>query len=493
MCFVSTGRQPSSLLNFKLLQAIKPDTESIKRDVSSTSTAHSFEDSDTSAYIPRVTAPKVTVAECAKSNEVSSKENKCKKKKKKRNRKRKKLQPGLTATKRTRMFIEHDYHDHANDPEKDYGDDVPTSSQKSKKKTKQHPGGVIVPFPLKLHTLLDQLEQDGLTSIMSWQPHGRAFVIRDKIRFTKEIMPKYFKQTRFTSFQRQLNLYGYVRLSRGADNGAYYHELFLRGKQFLCKKMTRTKNKGTGLKAAGDPDAEPDFFTMPFVEDRRENTSMLNIVGSDQHVPKINEQSIVTPSKTVVSIGSGESQYGTISGSSSDPQKIIFQPSEEDKIQVPKIPSSVTFVNPDPEIDSDLIDDMILEACLPSISDAAEMVNVPSFSMLDGLGFQLNSSAPESLGINEQPPIYDYDFPIKPVPLLAPVSRCTSNQSVIINSDFIEEGLKPMPMDPAPLLVPINRRASNQSVTISSDVIDTSAGSLQNDDDLRQCLEMLLD
>jgi HSF-type DNA-binding len=73
---------------------------------------------------------------------------------------------------------------------------------------------------------------------------------------------RYFRQSKLTSFQRQLNLYGFQRLTRGADAGAYYCELFLRGMPFLCKKMTRTKVKGTRYKAASSPDQEPNFYTM---------------------------------------------------------------------------------------------------------------------------------------------------------------------------------------------------------------------------------------
>ena len=42
----------------------------------------------------------------------------------------------------------------------------------------------------------------------------------------------------------------------------YYHELFLRNKAFLTKRMVRTKIKGTKFKAASSPDQEPDFYAM---------------------------------------------------------------------------------------------------------------------------------------------------------------------------------------------------------------------------------------
>jgi hypothetical protein len=52
-------------------------------------------------------------------------------------------------------------------------------------------------------------------------------------------MPLYFRQSKITSFQRQLNLYGFIRITQGLDRGGYYHELFLRHKAFLCGMMVR--------------------------------------------------------------------------------------------------------------------------------------------------------------------------------------------------------------------------------------------------------------
>ena len=68
------------------------------------------------------------------------------------------------------------------------------------------------------------------------------------VLLTVVINKRFFRQTKLTSFQRQLNLYGFSRLTRGRDSGGYYHELFLRGKTYLTRSMSRTKIKGKDKK-----------------------------------------------------------------------------------------------------------------------------------------------------------------------------------------------------------------------------------------------------
>lgn len=167
-------------------------------------------------------------------------------------RRRKPQKPGKTAKQNDRHFVVHNYHDHANDPDENDVEEEPHRRR----------GGVSIAFPIKLHAVLDQVLADGLGHVISWQAHGRCFVVHKPKEFVDHVMPKYFRQTKLTSFQRQLNLYGFSRLTRGNDAGGYYHELFLRGKEYLCKKMIRTKVKGTRFKAASSPESEPDFYKM---------------------------------------------------------------------------------------------------------------------------------------------------------------------------------------------------------------------------------------
>ena len=76
-----------------------------------------------------------------------------------------------------------------------------------------------------------------LRSYLFRQPHGRCFIVHKPKEFVSKVMPSYFRQSKLTSFQRQLNLYGFSRITAGRDRGGYYHELFLRDRLFLCQNM----------------------------------------------------------------------------------------------------------------------------------------------------------------------------------------------------------------------------------------------------------------
>ena len=142
----------------------------------------------------------------------------------------------------------------------DAADPDPTDSRV--KKTR---GGVTEPFPEKLHRLLKEIEDDGNGDVISFYSHGRAIGIHKPDKFVNEIMPKYFKQSRLSSFQRQLNLYGFKRITAGRDAGGYYHELFLKGRPNMCLHMRRVglpKGEDRRKMRMKNVQVDIDFYSM---------------------------------------------------------------------------------------------------------------------------------------------------------------------------------------------------------------------------------------
>jgi len=46
-------------------------------------------------------------------------------------------------------------------------------------------------FPVKLHYVLSEMNNDGLDHIMSWQPHGRCFTVRNRQLLEQMVLPLY--------------------------------------------------------------------------------------------------------------------------------------------------------------------------------------------------------------------------------------------------------------------------------------------------------------
>jgi hypothetical protein len=108
-------------------------------------------------------------------------------------------------------------------------------------------------FPWKLHQMLEDAETEGTTSIVSWLSDNKSFKVHKQEDFVGQIMPRYFDQTKYKSFQRQLNMWCFQRITGGPNWGAYGHELFIRHGTSLCfemKRIRRTGVKKRGLKAA---------------------------------------------------------------------------------------------------------------------------------------------------------------------------------------------------------------------------------------------------
>lgn len=130
-------------------------------------------------------------------------------------------------------------------------------------------------FPDRLYKMLEHIDLEGhhLAHIISWQHHGRSFVVHNVKLFEEQVLEHFFNQKHYSSFRRQLNLWDFKRIvgksnrtkvQRDEDQGTYYHECFLRTKWFLLPRIKRSGAKASNGKFIPGVHAttEPNFCAM---------------------------------------------------------------------------------------------------------------------------------------------------------------------------------------------------------------------------------------
>ena len=113
--------------------------------------------------------------------------------------------------------------------------------------------------------MLEHIEKHELNSIMTWQVHGRCFLIHDKERLEEELLHLFFGTKKYQTLRRNLNNWGFKQIQgiENPDKGCYYHPMFLRTQYKLCASMTRTSLVSSDKESGELPFQEPKFHTMP--------------------------------------------------------------------------------------------------------------------------------------------------------------------------------------------------------------------------------------
>ncbi|KAK9765309.1 hypothetical protein K7432_006463 [Basidiobolus ranarum] len=68
----------------------------------------------------------------------------------------------------------------------------------------------IPSFVLNLYRILSEPKY---SDMIAWERSGTRFIIKDTLSFASKVLPKYYETSKFTSFSRQLNIYGFHRIS----------------------------------------------------------------------------------------------------------------------------------------------------------------------------------------------------------------------------------------------------------------------------------------
>lgn len=143
-------------------------------------------------------------------------------------------------------------------------------------------------FVLKLWTMVnDPKNRDYVT----WSEDGESFKVLSTQNLEKYVLPKYFKRSNYSSFVRQLNMYGWHKVqdvSTGtlADNEVrtFKSPYFKRGREDLLDQIVRSK----GSKGSDDEGGEPDLGKILDALDLLK-TSQMEIASDLNRIKQENE------------------------------------------------------------------------------------------------------------------------------------------------------------------------------------------------------------
>jgi hypothetical protein len=107
-------------------------------------------------------------------------------------------------------------------PYRDYSRIAATQDRDTSTIVGQSPSAKEPTFPVKLRMILSNPE---FQDIISWLPHGRSWRILQQKAFEERVIPLYFRHGRYSSFARQVNGWGFRRITHGSDYNSYYHEV----------------------------------------------------------------------------------------------------------------------------------------------------------------------------------------------------------------------------------------------------------------------------
>lgn len=139
--------------------------------------------------------------------------------------------------------------------------------QKTDPSEKAGANAVRANFPFRLHYLLSQASQLRIDDTLAWHPSGEKFIIYNQAKFVANILPNIFKQTKFASFRRQLNAYGFERemnQKRSLNNPnsvlVYFHKDFKKDDPVGCGRIPRRRTNQILLEGLSRIGADESFM-----------------------------------------------------------------------------------------------------------------------------------------------------------------------------------------------------------------------------------------
>ncbi|KAI9289860.1 HSF-type DNA-binding-domain-containing protein [Umbelopsis sp. AD052] len=99
-----------------------------------------------------------------------------------------------------------------------------------------------------VHKLYNMVVDVQYQHLIAWNYTGSSFIVCNIMEFSRDVLPKHFKHNNFSSFVRQLNMYGFHKVNKSprghrtlAENQIweFSHPKFLRGRPDMLDDIKR--------------------------------------------------------------------------------------------------------------------------------------------------------------------------------------------------------------------------------------------------------------
>ncbi|KAJ7219053.1 HSF-type DNA-binding-domain-containing protein, partial [Mycena pura] len=113
----------------------------------------------------------------------------------------------------------------------------------------------VTRIPAFLNKLYEMVNDDKTNHLIEWSASGDTFYVYDQERFSRDVLPHWFKHQNFASFVRQLNMYGFhkiphlkqgvLRSEADSEHWKFVHDDFRRDQPGRLRQIQRKKAGNT--------------------------------------------------------------------------------------------------------------------------------------------------------------------------------------------------------------------------------------------------------
>ncbi|KAK1413447.1 hypothetical protein QVD17_35220 [Tagetes erecta] len=223
-------------------------------------------------------------------------------------------------------------------------------------------------IPKFLHKLYTMVANEEIDDYISWnRPCCESLIIWDINKFATHVLPMYFKHSNFSSFNSQLNIYGFKKVSW--EKSEYANEWFRRGRYDLLGNIKRRSKSLRAITICSTTEVQRFKTRLKTIQQDQENTTLTLSSYEKQIKASVDEfKEIVVKLANVVEKMTQKSNENTKKSKLETEKNILGDvPGQESEVNEPETTSKENgnvkeqSCFQDIEIDTEVFEKMMME------------------------------------------------------------------------------------------------------------------------------------